>query len=481
MQDYKAFYELMLDNFPEGVYILDGEGNYIYANTAYIHQCGVDKTELLSMNVHDWLKNQQIDVCISDIVFQEKRRVVMFQDVAIEVSNNPPFRQMVISSPIFGASGKVEYILAVCRPLDTLDALYHEANSKQVAKSYTVANGRWSEEQEVVAESLAMRHILQTAREIADIDVSVLITGESGTGKEVVAQCIHNQGKRNKQKMVVINCAALPENLLEAELFGYEKGAFTGASPNGKAGLFELASGGTLFLDEINSLPIALQGKLLRAIETKTVQRIGSTKSKQVDFRLISATNENLFRAVEEKRFRADLFYRLNVIPLELAPLRERKEDIVPLALYFLQRYNRKYNKSKQFSPRTLESMLDYDWGGNVRELKNFVERSVVMTVGDYIDITNIRSVAASHDRRVHSTANYDQHAHGSPAPDGADSRPFWEEWMEHQPSLDEYMDRCEREYLSWALDKYKTTYMAAKQLGTSQSSIMRRKTKYGL
>lgn len=468
--DFKGFYELMLDNFPEGIYILDSEGNYIYANTAYVHQCGLDKAELLSMNVHDWLKNDQINVCISDIVYREKRRVVMFQDVAIYASTRPPFRQMVISNPIFGQDGKVQYVLAICRPLDTLNALYSEASSNHLGSSYVIAANR-SYENSVVAESPAMLHILRIAKEIADIDASVLITGESGTGKEVVAQCIHDQGKRGKQKMVVINCAALPENLLEAELFGYEKGAFTGASASGKAGLFELASGGTLFLDEINSLPVSLQGKLLRAIETKTVQRIGSTKSKEVDFRLIAATNENLFRAVEEKRFRADLFYRLNVIPLELSPLRERRDDIVPLAFHFLQRYNRKYNKSKQFAMRTLESMKAYDWGGNVRELKNFVERSVVMTVGDYIDITNIRSVAASHERRVLSQ---------EPALASRHEYPL-DEWLDKEMSLDDYMDRCEREYLARAIERYKTSYQVASKLGTSQSSIMRRKAKYGL
>ena len=161
----------------------------------------------------------------------------------------------------------------------------------------------------------------------------------------------------------------------------------------------------------------------------------------------------------------------MNVIPLEIVPLRDRREDIVPLAFHFLQRYNRKYNKSKQFAARTLDSMNDYDWAGNVRELKNFVERSVVMTVGDYIDITNIRSVAASHERRLRSQDNL-----GSVAPQYP-----WEEWLDKGMTLDEYMDRCEREYLAHALEKYKTSYLTAKHLGTSQSSIMRRKTKYGL
>ena len=233
MMDFKAFYELMLDNFPEGIYILDSEGNYIYANTAYIHQCGVDKADLLSMNVYDWLKDQQISVCISDIVYREKRRVVMFQDVAIAASRNPPFRQMVISNPIFGEDGRVQYILAICRPLDTLNAFYNEANSNRLGSSYVVTASR-NYESAVVAESPAMRHILRIAKEIADIDASVLITGESGTGKEVVAQRIHDQGKRGKQKMVVINCAALPRIFWKRSCSGPRRGPVPAPPPAAK-------------------------------------------------------------------------------------------------------------------------------------------------------------------------------------------------------------------------------------------------------
>lgn len=470
--DYKNFYELMFDNLPDGIYILDDVGNYVYANSVYIHLIGLDRAELMKTNVHDLLRSNQIDICISDIVYREKRRVVMFQDVTITGgSAHTPFRQLVISSPVFGSDGNVQNILAVCRPLDTLDSFYHEAASSEVNGACFIPMAG-DKNASIVAESRSMQHILQLAREIADIDASVLISGESGTGKEVVAQYIHDQGRRREGKLVTINCAALPENLLEAELFGYEKGAFTGASSTGKAGLFELASGGTLFLDEINSLPISLQGKLLRAIETKTIQRIGATASKKVDFRLVAATNENLLTAVEEKRFRADLLYRLNVIPLELPPLRERREDIVPLALYFLDHYNRKYNKGKRFGPRTLESMEVYDWGGNVRELKNFVERSVVMSAGDYIDLTNIHSVAASHDRRLSEPSS----RHAVLRENPWDEPPGGEEL-----SLQDYMDRCEREYLARALEKHKSSYQAARALGTSQSSIMRRKAKYGL
>ncbi len=469
--DYKNFYELMFDNLPDGVYILDADGNYIYANSVYIHLIGLDRATLMKTNVHDLLHSNQIDICISDIVYQEKRRVVMFQDVTIiGGSAHMPFRQLVISNPVFGEDGTVQNILAVCRPLETLNSFYNEAASSEINGTCIIPQADECSPS-IVAESHSMQRILQLARDVAEIDASVLISGESGTGKEVVAQYIHSQGHRRDGELVVINCAALPENLLEAELFGYEKGAFTGASAKGKAGLFELASGGTLFLDEINSMPISLQGKLLRAIETKTIQRIGATASKKVDFRLIAATNENLLLAVEDKRFRADLLYRLNVIPLELPPLRDRREDIVPLALYFLDHYNKKYNKNKRFGLHTLESMEAYDWGGNVRELKNFVERSVVMSAGDYIDLTNIHSVAASYDQRLPEHSG--RRAAGLSHP--------WEECLGEEMTLQDYMDRCEREYLAKALMKHKTSYEVAKALGTSQSSIMRRKAKYGL
>lgn len=471
-----AFYELMLDNIPDGIYILDNSGNYLYVNSAYIHILGMSKAELLAYNVHNFQTTNQIDVCISDIVYREKRRVVMFQDVAIgNTARKMPFRQLVISNPVFGPDGEVQNIIAICKPLDTINDFYNEAAERGTISTYS--GHRLSDaksDDTIVAESEPMQRLLSMADSIAGFDTSVLISGESGTGKEVIAQYIHRRSPRASHEMVVINCASLPENLLEAELFGYEKGAFTGASTTGKKGLFEAADGSTLFLDEINSLPLSLQGKLLRALETKTIQRIGSTVSKKVDFRLISATNEDLLHAVEEKRFRADLFYRLNVLPLELLPLRERKADIVPLALHFLAHYNKKYIKNKTFAKKTIQKMMDYDWPGNVRELKNFVERSVVMSASDFIEISNIQGIAASHDKRV----GFDS----LPAtPQNQASPPTYQQLWGQELPLNEYLERCERDYIQYALNTYKSSYGAARALGTSQSLIMRRKRKYFL
>ena len=352
-------------------------------NSAYSKMLNMPKDLLLSYNVHDFLDTGQIDICISDIVYKDKKQVIMFQDVEdTQGYGRKPIRQIVISRPIFNDKGEVSMILATVRPLDKLNDIYYRASQNTSLSSFQLPSRSGAErEDHMIAESEEMKRILEVASTVATVDTSILITGESGTGKEVVAQYVHQASPRSKKNLVVINCASLPEHLLEAELFGYEKGAFTGASAAGKKGLFEEADGSTLFLDEINSMPIDLQGKILRAIETKTIQRVGSTVSKKVDFRVLSATNEDLEKLVEEKRFRADLYYRLAVVPIHLPPLRERKADILPLAEYFLSMFCRKYSKDKAFTDLTRQTMMSYCWPGNVRELKNFVERSVVRSV----------------------------------------------------------------------------------------------------
>lgn len=229
-----------------------------------------------------------------------------------------------------------------------------------------------------MAESRAMREVLLKAYKVAQTDTTVLLMGDTGTGKDVLARYIHRHSKRSRAPFITINCAALPEHLVESELFGYEKGAFTGAKPEGKEGLFECAHQGTLFLDEIGELPLYLQGKLLRVIETGEVRRIGSNRARQVDARIIAATNKDLEAMVQQGTFRDDLYYRLSVLPLKLPPLRERPEDIVALAFNFLQEFNKRYGTSFELDYRVLESLLAYDWPGNVRELRNAIERMVI-------------------------------------------------------------------------------------------------------
>ena len=236
-------------------------------------------------------------------------------------------------------------------------------------------------EETIIAESLAMKESLRLAVEVAKHpDTNVLITGESGTGKEVIARLIHESSARKDKPFLDINCANVPEHLLESELFGYEKGSFTDARSS-KAGLFEDAQGGTIFLDEIGEMPLSLQAKILRVIETKTIRKIGGNKNIYMDVRIIAATNRDLKLAVEKKQFREDLYYRLNVFPIHLLPLRKRKEDIIPLAQYYLIKYAKKFGKKFEDIEEDVKSILEnYPWKGNVRELKNIIERICIMS-----------------------------------------------------------------------------------------------------
>jgi DNA-binding NtrC family response regulator len=242
----------------------------------------------------------------------------------------------------------------------------------------------------LVGSAPSMQQVFSLVERVAATDVPVLITGETGTGKELVAQAIHRNSRREEQPFVALNCAAIPENLLESEFFGYERGAFTGAD-RPHAGRFEQAHGGTLFLDEIGAMRVDLQAKLLRAIQEGVIQRLGSARPTTVDVRIVAATCEDLEQAIRERRFREDLFYRLNVVPVEIPPLRDRGEDIPLLVDHFLVHAGRKFGReSLQFSPELLEILARHSWPGNVRELENCVERMVVLAQGDRLSVADL-------------------------------------------------------------------------------------------
>jgi DNA-binding NtrC family response regulator len=246
----------------------------------------------------------------------------------------------------------------------------------------------------IVGHSRKMRKVYEKVKIVAESDATVLIRGETGTGKELIAKAIHRHSARKNRNFVGINCAAIPETLLEAELFGYEKGAFTGATGL-KKGKFERASGGTIFLDEIGEISLSVQAKLLRVLQEGELDRMGGNETIQVDARVIATTNRDLEKAMQEKTFRQDLYYRLNVIPIELPPLRERRDDIQILADHFVKRFCDKNNKGvKTISPSNMAAMMEYDWPGNVRELENVIERAVVLSTKDVleIDLPNISS-----------------------------------------------------------------------------------------
>lgn len=274
----------------------------------------------------------------------------------------------------------------------------HRQNQEQLNNSKPEKNPlKETEFKEIVATSDTMRDVLDNVKIVGASDISVLVLGESGTGKELIAQSIHNLSSRKQKPFVAVNCAALPANLIESELFGHEKGAYTGATDK-RAGKFEQANEGTIFLDEVGELPIELQVKLLRVLQEKEVEPIGGQK-KKINVRIIAATNRNLEEEISLHRFRLDLYYRLNVFPITLPPLRERKEDIESLAYHFVNIYARKENKQiTGVASHVLQSMLSYDWPGNIRELENLMARSVLLTNGPVINVLKLpgQNIAAA-------------------------------------------------------------------------------------
>lgn len=239
--------------------------------------------------------------------------------------------------------------------------------------------------EQIIGNSLALESVLEQVERVAPTDSTVLIQGETGTGKELIARAVHTLSQRLGRPFVKLNCAAIPFDLLESELFGHERGAFTGAIAQ-KIGRFELADKGTLFLDEVGDIPLALQPKLLRVLQEQEFERLGSTRTHQVDVRLVAATNRNLVEMVKRNEFRSDLYYRLNVFPIPLPPLRERREDIHALVEHFVEIYSRRMDKQiEHTSPETMSALVSHPWPGNIRELQNFIERSVILTSGNVL------------------------------------------------------------------------------------------------
>jgi transcriptional regulator with PAS, ATPase and Fis domain len=379
----------VLDNIDAGINIFDAKGNFLFMNTVMINWRNIPRKEYLKMNVHDF--NSVLDVCVFDLVCKYKKRISRLQYYRNYQQVNSPTRvRIVTGTPIFDGTGNIKFVIMLLQDVDNFEKQHRTLLEEHKILNGGAIEGGREEPANMIAKSPEILQLLAVTDNIAPLDSTVLLYGESGTGKEVFAKYIHEHSKRSKQPLITVNCAAFPENLIEAELFGYEKGSFTGASREGKAGLAEAANGGTLFLDEINSLPLSVQGKVLRMIEEKSVRRVGSLKDKKTDFRLIAATNRSLNEMVQQHFFREDLYYRLNVIPLTIPPLRNRKGDIVPLCLHFLYYFCQKYNLQKSLSEEVLKDLQQYPWPGNVRELRNCIERLVVMTPSAIKEISSI-------------------------------------------------------------------------------------------
>ena len=381
---------LVLDNVDVGVMVYSAAGDILFVNTTMINWRNIPRQEYLTMNVHDF--RGVLDVCVFDLAMQQKKRVSRLQYYQDFRKTGGPTRvRVVTATPIFDSFGGVECVVVMLQDVEDFESRRAALLTQHQIMSEGPVLPR-EEKVGIVAKSPEIRQLLSVLGNIAPLDSTVLLYGESGSGKEVFAHYIHEHSSRADKPLITVNCAAFPENLIEAELFGYEKGSFTGANREGKIGLVEAANGGTLFLDEINSLPLSVQGKVLRMIEEKSILRVGAIQPKTVDFRLIAATNRDLFAMVQQGAFREDLYYRLHVIPLTIPPVRGRREDIVPLCLHFLEYFCKKYDLKKSFSDRVLEEAQRYDWPGNVREIRNFVERMVVMTPPGIIEIENIPS-----------------------------------------------------------------------------------------
>lgn len=312
--------------------------------------------------------------------------------------------------------------------------------------------------EEYVFDSPEIQKVLDNTLKVAAYDCTVLITGESGVGKEIFATLIHKCSDRNHLPSIKINCGSIPKDLLESELFGYEKGAFTGADKNGKIGFFEIASGGTLFLDEIGELPMELQVKLLRAIAEKEIYRVGSVHPIKVDVRILGATNKNLQELINKGKFREDLYYRLNVFPIEIPPLRERVTDIIPLIMNYTKHYNKKFKLNKTFEDGALNYLLNYNWPGNIRELENLVQRLLISVNNDLITLIDVARNIKSIDK-INEPLILDYEG----------------------TSLQEILNNKEFDILKAAKEKYSTTRKISKALGLSQSTLVRKLNKYNL
>ncbi|HHW42735.1 MAG TPA: sigma 54-interacting transcriptional regulator [Desulfotomaculum sp.] len=385
--------EQVFFNSYDSLLVTDKYGNVIFANPSTKRTMGMESEELIGKNVNDLVKMGVYDRSIAAEAIEKRSVVTGIVKTRMNIT------LITTSAPVMDENGEIIMVITNARDKDLIDK-YLAALEDERAKAdrYRTAVEYLSDveldKRAPVAKSQQMRQVVAICKIVAKTDSTVLLVGESGTGKEVMARYIHRNSLRAREPFIPVNCAAVPHELLESEFFGYVRGAFTGASSQGKAGLFEIADKGTLFLDEIGELPLTMQSKLLRVLETGEIQRLGSTAIIKTNVRVIAATNRDLKAMVSQKLFRSDLYYRLNVIPIYLPPLRERPEDILALAHKFLEEFNRKYGLEKMFTEQAIKAFLKYTWPGNIRELRNVVERLVITTSGDDLYFQNDPSVS---------------------------------------------------------------------------------------
>lgn len=443
----------------DGIWVCDEKGTVIDINEASERLNGIEARNIIGKNVADLLSSGWFDRSVTLEVLETKRQVSVVQYI-----KRTKKILLATGTPAFDENGNIFLVVVNERDMTQLNAVRDQLEqTRMVTEKFKDELAELSimelKEQEVIAESDSMRQVLRVALKLSHVEASnILILGESGTGKGLLAKFIHKNGKRRDKPFIQINCAALPENLLEAELFGYEKGAFTGAREQGKAGLFELAHGGTLFLDEIGDLPLSVQAKLLKYLDDHEVMRLGSLKPRKIDCTVIAATNRDLEAWTKSKLFRQDLFYRLNTFTIRIPPLRERREDIFELADHFLRKYNKTYKLKRRLSPEALDVLQSYPFPGNVRELKSILKKAVLMSDQEILDDSIIATPAVKSEKAV----------------EGPSER-------KAARSLTEEIDALERSILERGMVCCKSTRELARHLGVSQPTVVRKLKKHGL
>lgn len=454
--------EGILNTSNDNIVVTDGVGIVLRVSSNCTSIYGKAQNELIGKTVYQLEKEKIFYPSVTVKVLKEKKEVQVMQET--------PTGKIIMATgiPIFDRTGRIVRIISFSHDLTEIQGLkedYEQLRKKMMKYESEIEELREQEtrQNQVVIKSKIMREIHELLNRVAKSDANVVLLGESGVGKNVFARALHDGSDRGEGDFIELNCGAIPETLFESEIFGYEPGSFTGASKKGKAGMIELAEGGTLFLDEVAELPFSIQVKLLKALQEKRVTRIGASKAKKVDFRLITATNQDLEVLVNEGRFRKDLYYRLNVIPITIPPLRDRVDDIYFLAQHYLSIFNKKYKMNKSFHSSTIHAFLEYDWPGNVRELENLIERIVITSPTTVIYLASIPFI-----KKVKEMESQ------------------IEEWPldtfeQRGMTLQQSLEEVEKSWLKRAYRQYKTTYEMAEYLGLSQPTVVRRLKKYNI
>lgn len=449
----KNFILSLLESSYDGIYITDRNSVTLYVNHAYERLSGHDRSEYIGKSMTELMNSGIMKAHITKDVIRSRKPMTITEKLISGKS------VLITGNPLFDDNNEVIAVMTNVRDISEIISLEKkEKLSNEIISLYKKQYFNKFDLENIVCESPNSISVFDFASKVSAKDSIVLLTGETGVGKEVVAKYIHNNSLRKDNNYIKINCGAIPKNLLESELFGYIGGAFTGADPKGKPGMFELAHNGTLFLDEIGELPLNLQSSLLRALQEGEIIRVGSTNPQKVNVRIIAATNRNLKQMLNEKTFRADLYYRLNVISINIPPLRERQEDIPALAELFLKKLNKKYNCKKQVTSSFLLELMGMDWPGNIRELSNFVERQFILNESDTLD-TIINSNSINGRSEIYSPASFTR-----------DSNSL---------NMNNIVSSVEASLIKRALKESPNTKEAAKLLGISQPTFSRKFNKY--